>query len=201
MEENKIYIYEDKIAEIDKEIEKRRVKWQLKAVAWMDFDDVSQLLRTHIYKKWYLWDQKREFLPWLNTVITRQIINILRNLYTNFARPCISCSANEGDDRCRLYRNQCSDCPLYKKWEKTKKMAYNVKLPLSIEDKTEEVYTIPGEDDDLEGRAAHLHQKMREILTSIQFKIYKYLYIDGKSEEEVAELKLARIIDLVDTKI
>jgi hypothetical protein len=189
LENEKILQYVDKIAEIDREIEKRRPKWQLKAVAWMDFDDVSQILRIHISKKWMLWDQSKAFLPWLNTVITHQITNLLRNLYMNVARPCVTgCSANEGDDRCRLYQKQCSRCPLYAHWEKTRKIAYDVKLPLSIEDRSQEVFTIPGEDDNIEGKVEYLHKRMEEILTPIQFRIYKYLYIEGKDEEEAAQL-------------
>ena len=29
---------------IDQEIQKRRGKWNLKSLAWMDFDDISQII-------------------------------------------------------------------------------------------------------------------------------------------------------------
>jgi RNA polymerase sigma factor (sigma-70 family) len=182
--------FEEKYDVIVKEIEKRRYQWTLKAISWLDFDDVIQIILLHIYKKWDLWDQSKEFLPWLNTVITRQIINLLRNLYMNVARPCISlnCAANEGDNRCRLYGKQCAKCPLYATWEKTRKVAYDVKLPVSIEDHAEKVYELPGNDENIEGKAEYIHQRMKEILTPIQYKIYKYLYIDGRSETEAAQL-------------
>ena len=42
--------FEDFIEPIDKEIRKRKSKWNLTALSWMDFDDVSQILRIHIFK-------------------------------------------------------------------------------------------------------------------------------------------------------
>ena len=43
--------FEEVISIIDVEIIKRRGKWNLTAINWMDFDDVSQILRINIYKK------------------------------------------------------------------------------------------------------------------------------------------------------
>lgn len=189
-----MYSFEDKIQEIDREIAKRKSKWQLKAVAWMDFKDVAQIVRIHIHNKWDLWDQNRDFLPWVNTVITHRITNLLRDLYMNIARPCVSCPANEGGDHsqgegyCRIYTKQCNACPLYAAWEKSKKHAHDIKLPVSIENHTQDIYSIPEEHVDIQGKAAALHIRMKEVLSPIQFKIYKYLYIDGKPEEEVAKL-------------
>lgn len=183
-----MYLFEDKIEEINQEIEKRRYKWQLKAIAWKDFDDVAQEIRIHINDKWYLWDQRRAFLPWLNTVISNQITNQLRNLYMNIARPCVGCHANEGDDRCRIYDKQCADCPIFAKWEKTRKSAYDVKLPLSIENRLQEVYDIPEHDIDIESKTELLHSLMKDALTPIQYKVYNYLFIENKTEEETAAL-------------
>ena len=44
--------FEQSIDVIDEEISKRRSRWHLTAISWMDFQDVSQRLRIHIYKKW-----------------------------------------------------------------------------------------------------------------------------------------------------
>ena len=55
--------FEDCIQVVDTEINKRRSKWNLTALAWMDFDDVSQILRIHIYKKWHLYDQAKLLAP------------------------------------------------------------------------------------------------------------------------------------------
>ena len=72
--------FEDVIEKIDTEILKRRGKWNLTILSWMDFDDVSQILRIHIYKKWHLYDPEKPLAPWLNRIITNQIKNLILNL-------------------------------------------------------------------------------------------------------------------------
>ena len=87
----KKYSYEEKYEVIELELRKRQGKWFLTSLAWIDFDDVKQIIRTHIYKKWDQWDQERPLKPWLNRIISNQLKNILRNYYSNFAKPCLSC--------------------------------------------------------------------------------------------------------------
>ena len=82
--------YEDKKDIIDAELKKRRGKWFLNSVSWIDFDDVCQIIRAHIHKKWEQWDQTRALEPWLNRIISNQLKNILRNNYSNFSRPCLN---------------------------------------------------------------------------------------------------------------
>ena len=65
--------FEDHIEQIDKEIKKRRSKWNLTALSWMDFDDVSQILRIHIFNKWHLYDINKPLNPWINRIISNQI--------------------------------------------------------------------------------------------------------------------------------
>jgi DNA-directed RNA polymerase specialized sigma24 family protein len=182
--------FEENYPIINAELEKRRYKWRLHAIAWLDYDDVKQIILCHFHKQWEKWDQKKDFLPWVNRVITNQTINLIRNLYGNVARPCVSlnCAANEGGDSCRIYDKQCSRCPLYAYWEKHRKVAHDVKLPVSIENNEQQIYSMPGCDEDLESKANYVHERMKEILTPIQYKVYKYLIIDGKSEEETAIL-------------
>ena len=55
--------FEECIEKIDHEITKRKNKWNLTAISWMDFDDVSQILRIHIFKKWHLYDQSQPLAP------------------------------------------------------------------------------------------------------------------------------------------
>ena len=43
--------FEDFIDTIDEEISKRKNKWTLTSIAWMDFEDISQILKIHIFKK------------------------------------------------------------------------------------------------------------------------------------------------------
>jgi DNA-directed RNA polymerase specialized sigma24 family protein len=177
---------------INQEIAKRRSQWKLTSIAWMDFNDVEQKLRLHIFKKWEKWNPEMPLLPWLNTVITNQIINLVRNNYSNYARPCLNCPHNAGGNNCKLYGTQNNVCADYAKWEKTKKHAYDVKLPVSVNDER-----IFGEGNEFDARASEsscfdfelfvpkVHDAMLKSLSPIQQKVYAYLFIDGLPETEV----------------
>ena len=69
--------YNDKIDEINELLIKLRNKWRLDSIQWMDYDDVSQHIRLHIWRKWDKWNQERPFAPWCRTVISNQIINLI----------------------------------------------------------------------------------------------------------------------------
>ena len=75
--------FEESIDQINTEIIKRRSKWNLTVLAWMDFEDVAQILRIHIYKKWDLYDPSQPLGPWINRIISNQIKNLIRNNYGN----------------------------------------------------------------------------------------------------------------------
>ncbi|MEK6882216.1 MAG: sigma factor [Nanoarchaeota archaeon] len=153
----------------------------------MDYEDVSQIIRLHIFKKWNQYDPSKALEPWLNRVISNQISNLIRNNYGNYCRPCLRCPALESEDGCKIYGKQSSECSLYDHWLKTKKQAYDTKLPLTIENHTEEVCNMP-DDFDLETSIKNVHEKMEEILKPFEFRIYRYLYIDNKTEEEVSKI-------------
>jgi len=180
--------FEKSIDEINKEISKRRGKWNLTVLAWMDFEDVSQILRIHIYKKWDLYDPSKPLGPWVNRIISNQIKNLIRNNYGNYARPCLKCAAAEGGEFCAIYGKQCGDCPLYKNWEKGKKNAHDAKLPVSLEDHHQEVHNLPSDGVDIEKIAKRLHKRMKSILKPVEWAVYKYLYIEQRDEEETAML-------------
>lgn len=179
--------FEDKISEINQEINKRRHKWNLTTLAWMDFSDVSQILRIHIYKKWNLYDPKKPLAPWVNRIVSNQIKNLIRNNYGNYSRPCLRCAAAEQEDGCTIYASQCSKCPLYAKWEKSKKSAHDIKLPVALENHTQEVHNIIEDEIDIEKTAKNIHAKMQQILKPIEWKFYELYYIKHKSEEESAK--------------
>lgn len=179
--------FTDKIKEIDIELAKRKNKWELSGVAWMSFDDVCQIIRIHLSKKWNQWDEARPLLPWVNRIISNQIKNILRNIYYNFAPPCLKCPANNGGNLCELYGIQCVDCPMYKKWSDRKKSAFDIKLPVTMENHIQEVHNMPNDSIDIEKAAEILHKRMKNILKPIEWKVYKSLYIDHKDEEVVAK--------------
>lgn len=180
--------FEESIDFINQEIKKRRNKWSLTSLNWMDFDDVSQIIRIHIYDKWHLYDQDKALGPWLNRIISNQIKNLIRNNYGNYSRPCLRCAAAEGNDGCKIYSSQCSDCPLYAKWERTKKKAYNIKIPLALEDHAHEVQAVSFTDNvDIEKNAKTLHKKMKTLLKPTEWTVYEGLFINWLSEEEVAK--------------
>ncbi|HIB44032.1 MAG TPA: hypothetical protein EYO37_08740 [Nitrospina sp.] len=198
MEDKKDATYEDRSHIIDNEIRKRYYKWHLHAIAWFDFDDVAQIIRAHIFKKWALWDQSRPLEPWINKIISNQLKNILRNHYSNFARPCLNCeynqSAEQGEGQianlCAFTPSglQCNECDLYAKWEKTKKNAYDIKMPLSLEFHAYTKNTNPEDHFDISRATISLHIRIKAALTSKHYLVYKMLFIDGISEEEVARI-------------
>lgn len=180
--------FESLIDVINSEIIKRKNKWNLTAINWMDFNDVAQILRIHIYKKWHLYDHKKPLAPWVNRIISNQIKNLIRNNYSNFTRPCLKCAAAEGEDGCTIYNTQCNTCPLYANWEKSKKNAHDTKLTVSIENHSQEINDMPINNFNMEQTAKNIHLKMEKVLKPIEWKVYQYLYIDGKDEEQTAKL-------------
>ena len=180
--------FEDYIEQIDIEIKKRKSKWNLTALAWMDFDDVSQILRIHIFKKWHLYDTKKPLNPWINRIISNQIKNLIRNNYGNYCRPCLKCAAAESGDLCYIYGKQCEACPLFANWVKTKKQAYDAKLPVSINEHSSEINMAEYKDIDIVMLMKRLNEKMYQSLKPAEWKIYKALYIDNLSEEKAASL-------------
>lgn len=187
------YSFEDKLDEINQEIAKRRRRWQLTALAYMDFDDVSQILRSHIYTQWDKWDQSRPLLQWLNRTITNRIINISRDNYGRFAPPCNGCSFNLGDNHCSFTPSEtkCAECPLYADWVKKKKAGHELKLAKSLD--SEEILDQADRSGqsrfiDYDKSANTLHGLMLEKLSEGQAKIYQLLIIEGKSEDEVAKI-------------
>jgi hypothetical protein len=181
--------FESNIELIDKEIAKRRKSWTLTSVTSMDYDDVSQIIRMHIHSKWLSYDKARPLNSWLNALIRNQIRNLIRNIYGSFSRPCLKCAAMEGDSLCRIYTTQCHSCPLYGAWMKSRKQAHAVKLPLPLENHQNETEYEHYEDGpDIEAAAIKIHDYMRRVLRPMEWKIYKALFVDGKSEEDAAKL-------------
>ena len=194
MPKKKLKKYEDFHLEIIAEIEKRRPKWQLSSLAWMDFGDVTQIISAHIALKWSQWDQVRPLIPWVNKIVTNQFKNILRNNYSNFVRPCLSCpfnlsESNGSGNACSFTPSKLQDnsCPLFAKWEKTKKSAYDIKMAVPIETKEYEIKKITSDINDIDIATKRLHVEIEKQLNPRHYKVYKMLFIDFKSEEEVAK--------------
>jgi DNA-directed RNA polymerase specialized sigma24 family protein len=192
------FSYAEKAVEIDKELHKRRAKWFLTSIAWFDFDDVCQIIRAHIFAKWDHWDQARPLEPWVNRIISNQFKNILRNHYSNFVRPCLNCPFNNSENssptrvgsHCGFTPSglQCAECPLFAKWEKTKKSAYDIKMAVTLEAEQTQVLRLQSDSFDIISAERKLHAEMQLHLPSKQFYIYKLLFIEHREEDEIAEL-------------
>lgn len=178
--------FEDCISIIDVEIRKRKNKWNLSSLSWIDFDDVSQIIRIHIYKKWHLYNPKKPLAPWVNRIISNQMRNLVRNNYLNFIKPCAQCSEAEGQEGCRKFGKQCSDCPLYKEWEKSKKQAFNLKMPVSFETLENNKQTSYEDNIDIDLFKHNLDQRMKKILKPLEWRLYDMLYIKKMTENQAA---------------
>jgi hypothetical protein len=178
--------FEESVALIDAEIIKRRGKWNLSSLSWLDFDDVSQIIRIHIYKKWHLYNPKKPLAPWVNRIISNQIKNLVRNNYLNFIKPCAQCPEAEPDEGCRKFGKQCSSCPLYKDWEKNKKHAYNLNMPVPFESLENCTNTSYVDNIDIDKFKGYLDKKMRAILKPLEWKLYEMLYIKKMTEQQAA---------------
>lgn len=181
--------FEDKISEIDDLLVRNRSRWQLDSLAHIGYEDICQIIRIHIYKKWDKWDQNKAFKPWCSTVIKNQIINKVRDFYGNFKRPCLDCEHNLGGNLCAFTESgkQETSCPILEKWSKKKIYADGLRSALQIEDYYD--YNTCDLQDQLnqEELAEKVHKLMIGYLMGRDLQIYKWLYIKGLSDEVVAE--------------
>lgn len=182
--------YEDCSDQIEKEIAKRRTKWTLTIFRWMDFDDVAQIFRAHISKKWEKWDQTRKLAPWIQRIMSNQMANLFRNLYTNFARPCVTCKFSLGEEGCEKTPSgeQCTECPLYAKWTERKRNGYHIKMPLELENHAQEVNN---KIDDIINFPETMRRVMLELekhMSRKRFRAFKLLFIDKTPESEAAKI-------------
>lgn len=184
------FSYEDKYHVIVREIRKRRSKWQLDILRFMDFEDVEQILKLHIWKKWHLWDQTRKLENWISRVCSNQIKNLMRNHYTNYARPCVQCKHSLGEEGCASTPSgeQCSECPLYAKWLKNKVNGYNIKMPLELENHTREVNEKTDDGINYQETFRRLHEEMEKVLSPKEFLAFNLFFVDAKTDDEVADL-------------
>jgi hypothetical protein len=178
--------YEDYSDVIDQELSKRKNKWTLTSVNLLSWEDVEQIIRFHIFKKWHLYDAQRPIQQWISVIIANQIKNLIRNHYGNYSRPCLKCEASEGSDGCRIYEKQCESCPLYAEWKKRKEPAYNIKLPLSIENHTNEVRALQVDNDNIINQVEKIHVKMKEVLKPFEYRVYEGLFILNEDEIKLA---------------
>ncbi|MGA0317666.1 MAG: hypothetical protein ACO3LB_08275 [Flavobacteriaceae bacterium] len=180
--------FEDCIDTIETAIRKQRSRWRLDCISWFDFEDVEQVIKLHIYNKWHMWDQKRPLEPWINIIVTNQIKNLVRNHYGNYMKPCASCKHNMGDESCSytLSNVQDSSCEKYRKWEKTKKPAFDLKIAVSADDHMYEIGSDSEEDVCFESSVVKLNSHMKKELSEVHYSAYHMLFFEKATEEDVA---------------
>lgn len=179
--------FEEAISTIDSELKKRQSKWTLASLTWISWEDCAQIIRLHIWKKWHLYDPARSLEPWLNRIISNQIKNLIRNLYSNYARPCLKCAAATDTENCSIYVKQCDTCPLFAYWKKRKQPATHIRLPVSIENHSQEVKSIFDENMDVSKHIEEVHERMKEILKANEWLVYEGLFILHKEESQIAK--------------
>ena len=182
---DKMYVYQDMSDQIDIEIEKRRGKWRYNHI---DFDDIAQGIRIRVNNKWSKWDQTRPFTPWVNTLITNYLINVSEETYTNYTPPCFKCVGDEGENDCKftVSRKKCSECPMYAAWEKSRKAAFDVKIPLSVENHSFEVHNIQQDFFNIEISRDLLIEEMKRVLKPLEYKVFKMMFVEHKEDAEIA---------------
>ncbi len=193
--------FEQRYEEIVREIDKRKNQWTLNSMA---FEDARQIILIHVYKKYHLFEESKvidgrkvEFTHWVNSLITHKIYGIWRDNLAIFSRPCVGnprdgmerCAFNAGGDLCTATKSgkQCSECKLYKDWETRKKDHHAVKQTLTLENHSQEVSNIQSDFTDIEEKKRVIDEKMKERLDKQEWKAYKMLIVDGKTERQAAQ--------------
>jgi len=181
--------FEDRIPEIQKEIRKRKNGWRLSTLS---FEDVSQKILLHAFKKYHTYDEKKsEFSHWINRLISNQLRNILRDNLGIYSRPCImGCVHNLGDESCDYTKSkkQCAECPLYAKWEKKKKDHFNVAQSLPLANHEQEVNSKMDDFLDIEKAKSIIDIKIKPKLNNYEWQIYHLLFILNKTNEEAQKI-------------
>lgn len=179
--------YEDCSDIINLAILKQKYKWRLNAVKWFDFGDVEQIIKSHIAKKWHMWDQTRPLEPWIGRIISNQLRNLIRNHYGNYVRPCVNCQFARGEGCTKtLSTKQDTSCGLFAKWFKSKRNGLELKIPLSTEDFSKEIQNRAYTNFDFDVALNRLDKQMKEKLSDIHYCAYRMLYFQKKTEEDVA---------------
>jgi RNA polymerase sigma factor (sigma-70 family) len=178
--------FEEMIPAAMVEINKRRNGWTLSSMA---FEDVSQVLLIRAFNKYHTFEpDKGEFSHWINRLISNALINLLRDNLQKFSRPCVQgCQFNLGDNSCGYTSTgkQCEECPLYAKWKRKKEPEYNIKQGLSLDAHIQEVNNIQNDFIDIDEYKRLLDEKMPDYLTVQELRIYKLLFNEHKTPEEV----------------
>ena len=137
-----------------------------------------------------MWNQDLPLEPWINTIVTNQIRNLVRNHYGNYVKPCVNCHHNLGGDGCSFTKSglQDGECIDFSKWSKTKKVAFELKVSVPSENHLYEMGEWPSEDIQFDGPVQKLNAFMEKELSELHYRAYYMLFFERTGEEEVAKL-------------
>ena len=180
--------YEDYQDLIDHAVKKQKSRWRLEAIKWFDFEDVEQVVKSHIAQKWHMWDQSRPLEPWLSRVITNRMWNLIRNHYGSYIKPCSTCIYARDELCAKTFSgNQDVSCGDYAKWLKKKKFGLELKTASSLDDNEIVVNVKCSSYFDYDTDVERFNYKMRKKLGEKLYKAYYMLYFEDCSEEDVAK--------------
>ena len=181
-------LFESKYEVILQALKTRRHKWRLSSLSYMNYDDVTQIILLHFYNKIHLYDHSKPFINWCQKTISNRMINIGRDNYGYLAPPCNKCPYNEGDNRCGFTSDQTKNgsCPAYSKWEKSKKVGYQLKFAQSLDHPDfieQRVNAI--EVSDLETRKEKMIEDFYKTLDEQSLIVFKYIFLGDKTDKEI----------------
>lgn len=179
--------YEDYTDFIDEAIRKQRSRWRLDAIKWFDFEDVEQVVKSHVAQKWHMWDQSRPLGPWLGRVITNRMWNLIRGHYGSYIKPCSTC-IHARDELCAKTQsgNQDDSCKDYAKWLKKKKYGLELKTAGSLDEYDDLGSVKCNNSFDYDYHLDKLDVQMKEKLSEKKYKAYRMIFFEESSEQEVA---------------
>lgn len=193
------FLFEDHIDTIRHEIDRRKHKWRLQeSILWMDWNDVHMKILAHIHIKWYQFDPKKAALHnWLNRIISNQIKNMIRNVYSSFQSPCIRCPHNKGGEKCSVFNTQHNPaCSLFSKWASSKR--YKLEIQFAQSQDAE----IPGGENnnlkkelisrecsflDFEIKIPEFNSLLQKKLRPLEWKAYTYLFVEHMTDIQAAK--------------
>ena len=84
---------------------------------------------------------------------------------------------------------------MFNRWLRVKGNALATKLPVSLEDHTQEVHELPDTNEDLTDKIARFHDVIKPLLTVSEQKIYQWSYVEGLEDDEVKLLMIKAVED------
>lgn len=180
--------FEANIDQINKIITLNLGKWKLKVINSISHEDIKQELLIQIHRQWDKYDPSRPLGNWLTTVINNRLINLTRDNFYKFSKPCLRCPKFGGGNICTLYGEISGDCGIYRKWELEKKFHHDCALPVTLEDHHDEIFSMPSQDLNFEEQISYLKHRLEDKLSPMDYKIFIWIYIENKTEIEIVNL-------------